>query len=278
VKALAFLAVLVSLVQADDWQVGAQAMGSFSGVNFKTVLDTPYNTAGFRPNMGIRPGFSVRYKNYGLALTPALSGESQRYESRPPTLFTDFKLSFYQPEWGVDLYYQYYRGYAGTYGDSTREHLDFPGMRQTTLMANVYGSILSFSGVMDPENLIKFRRGKGIAYFTETIPEGTGLHVGLFYLLSGFHHDVTNSGTFFPDALATGSYLDHARRMGITGASGALGFTLGGGFGDRNHILGRFSDGAALRRRRRPAGVFERARGRGLGHALQGGYEGFHAV
>jgi hypothetical protein len=105
-------------------------------------------------NTGMRPGFEVRWRNYGLSIAPSLFGSIQDNPRQPPTRYRDFKLFYYGGAWGGEGYYQWYRGLHSDPPTGSGQILH-AGMEIEALLLNAYYSPLH---ARDPQYSVRTLR------------------------------------------------------------------------------------------------------------------------
>jgi hypothetical protein len=175
----------------------------------------------YEPNNDMAYGFTVRYKNYSVAVGSPLFGTSRFDAARPATRFFDLRLGWLADDWGVEAYHQYHRGFYATTADDDTLLLDNPRMTLRSNVVNVYRALGSFSRVS--------RMRDGLLR--------TGLQPNV-YLVGGVSRQAITSPVPLLDTLSQGrgTPFEHMHRLAYTGAYGGMGLTL------NSNLLGFYLD------------------------------------
>lgn len=211
---------------ATDWHARAHVTLSQSYVILKPESGS-VDEVDFHPNIGGQPGIEVRYKEYGLSMTPGVAGTSQFRSNRPPTKYSDYSLFYYGNAWGVEGYYQYFRGYHGDFGQGVGA--DHPSMTLNTALLNLYRSLYSRHYPQTesyPRPKLGSEPGGGIADLTG----GTdiqGFHFNAFYMISGFRLALQSDRSFLDSSAFPSSAFGGMTRLNHLGGAASLGVNGG---------------------------------------------------
>jgi hypothetical protein len=134
-------------------------------------------------NTGMRPGFEVRYRNYGVSWSPPLFGSIQDDPNQIPSRYQDYKLFYYGSTWGVEGYYQKFRGFHSD-PPTGASQIVHRGMTADAAIANVYYAFLHKSF---PEGEVRAMRD-GLAE--------TGYRITPLLMLSASRHALKSDQPF----------------------------------------------------------------------------------
>jgi hypothetical protein len=107
-----------ALVMRAFFRMPSQAM-------YIEYLDSSGNSAQYTdqieywPNVPLSGGLDISYKSYGFSFSGKLGGSSRDMEVYGKTKYHDFQMYHYARKFGVDMYYQNYRGF---YLDDARKY------------------------------------------------------------------------------------------------------------------------------------------------------------
>ena len=189
-----------------DLQVGVYTQLSDPGI---WPTSTPqYGDALYETNEAYAYGFEVQYKRFGFAMSPSFFGESQDSPTYPPTKFFDLGTYYYGDAWGVETYYQYFRGFYASYRDTS---LNNSSLWLHSFDVNLYHSINKSSNV--------FCMREGI--------DKTGIKWNFYYLFAAATQSMLSPTPLFPGSDTTNNAkLDDLRRLKTLQAFAAVGATL----------------------------------------------------
>ena len=174
-----------------DWR--ASVYFQESSINPDLTTRSDYRDVWLWSNTGMQPGMEIRYRNYGVALTPRLFGSMQDDPHQPPSRYEDYKLFYYGGGWGGEGFYQKFQG---LYSDppTGNARLLHQGMTVDAVVLNAYYAPLN---PWFPESQVRNLRD-GLPYRDDY---ERGAYVTPLLFLSGSRHSM-NADKPFLESLA----------------------------------------------------------------------------
>jgi hypothetical protein len=201
------LALLSQPAFASDFKAGVYAVLSDPGIWL--TANSKYGELLYETNEEIRPGFELRYKQFGFTLSPPFFGRSQALIEHPPTTFFDYSTYYYGDKWGGEMYAQYFKGFFGT--DNHDSVLNNPTLSLYSINFNIYRTVNSGSRV--------YRMMDGI--------EENGIKWNFYYLFGAAWQNILTQQPLFESIDPTdSSRLDDIKRLKMLDASAGVGATI----------------------------------------------------